>query len=175
MASTKSSAFPVILGGFVIFLIACGGAYFVLGPGAEQPAEKPKDPNVIEWEADFPGHEYVGRKPEKTASGMLYMDLTEGDGPTPPSSTSTVRVHYTGWLRNGKKFDSSYDRNAPAEFALNKVIPGWTEGVGSMKVGGKRKLIIPYKLGYGEKGEPPNIPPKATLVFDVELLSIVKP
>jgi FKBP-type peptidyl-prolyl cis-trans isomerase len=107
-----------------------------------------------------------------TGSGLMHATLREGDGPTPPSSSSNVKVHYEGTLTNGKKFDSSYDRNAPATFPLNRVIPGWTEGVGSMKVGEKRRLIIPSDLGYGDRGAPPDIPGKATLVFDVELLAI---
>ncbi len=108
-----------------------------------------------------------------TASGLMHATLREGDGPTPPSSSSNVKVHYKGTLTNGKQFDSSYDRNAPATFPLNRVIPGWTEGVGSMKVGEKRRLIIPSDLGYGDRGAPPDIPGKATLVFDVELLEIL--
>lgn len=108
-----------------------------------------------------------------TASGLRYATLRAGEGPTPPSAKSNVKVHYVGTLTNGKKFDSSYDRNAPATFPLNRVIPGWTEGVGSMKVGEKRRLIIPSDLGYGDRGAPPDIPGKATLVFDVELLEIL--
>lgn len=107
-----------------------------------------------------------------TDSGLKYATLRAGEGPTPPSSSSTVKVHYVGTLTNGKKFDSSYDRNAPATFPLNRVIPGWTEGVGSMQVGEKRRLIIPSDLGYGDRGAPPDIPGGATLVFDVELLEI---
>jgi FKBP-type peptidyl-prolyl cis-trans isomerase FkpA len=108
----------------------------------------------------------------KTASGLTYYDLKVGDGPSPAGPTSTVRVHYTGWLTNGQKFDSSVDSGQPATFPLNRVIPGWTEGVGSMKVGGKRKLIIPSRQGYGPQGSPPKIPGNATLVFDIELLGL---
>lgn len=107
-------------------------------------------------------------------SGLMFIDLEEGDGPTPPTPASKVTVHYTGYLLDGTKFDSSVDRGTPATFPLNGVIRGWTEGVGSMRVGGKRKLIIPYDMAYGERGRPPQIPAKATLVFDVELIEIVE-
>ena len=106
-----------------------------------------------------------------TDTGLIYIDLLVGEGAT-PAPTDTVEVHYTGWLLDGTRFDSSVDRGMPATFPLNRVIKGWTEGVGSMKVGGKRKLIIPWDLGYGRSGNPPRIPPEATLVFDVELLAI---
>lgn len=116
------------------------------------------------------------KKPDikTTASGLQYQVLTEGKG-AKPKATDAVRVHYKGTLLDGKTFDSSYDRNEPAVFPLNQVAPGWSEGVQLMPVGSKYKLWIPSSLGYGEKGTPGGpIPPNATLVFEVELLEIVK-
>ncbi len=117
------------------------------------------------------GQDDSGHKVEKTASGLQYIILKPGDGPS-PKATDTVQVHYTGWLlETGKEFDSSVRRGRPATFPLNRVIKGWTEGVGMMKVGEKRRLIIPPDLAYGKRGRP-SIPPNSTLVFDVELLAI---
>ena len=111
---------------------------------------------------------------QTTASGLQYQVITEGKGPK-PQPTDVVRVNYKGTLLDGKTFDSSYDRNEPATFPLNQVVPGWQEGIAMMPVGSKYKFWIPAKLGYGDKGTPGGpIPPNATLVFEVELLDIVK-
>jgi len=111
----------------------------------------------------------------KTPSGLGYQDLLVGTGPA-PTAGKPVKVHYTGWLENGKKFDSSVDRGEPFVFTIGagQVIPGWDEGVMTMKVGGKRKLTIPANLGYGAAGAGGVIPPNATLIFEVELLDVAK-
>ena len=110
---------------------------------------------------------------QTTASGLKYTDHVEGTGETPKPG-QTVTVHYTGTLTDGKKFDSSKDRDEPFSFTIGigQVIKGWDEGVMTMKPGGKRKLTIPPELGYGSRGAGGVIPPNATLVFDVELISI---
>lgn len=110
----------------------------------------------------------------RTNSGLQYEDSVVGTG-TEAVAGKTVEVHYTGTLGDGSKFDSSHDRKKPFAFKLGagQVIKGWDEGVAGMKVGGKRKLVIPYQLGYGDRGHPPVIPAKAELTFEVELLKVV--
>jgi FKBP-type peptidyl-prolyl cis-trans isomerase len=114
-------------------------------------------------------------KPTTTSSGLQFWDIVVGAGAT-AAAGKTVKVHYTGWLTDGKKFDSSVDRGQPFSFPLGggRVIKGWDEGVAGMKVGGKRQLRIPPELGYGARGASGVIPPNATLIFDVELLDVGK-
>ncbi len=108
-----------------------------------------------------------------TASGLQYVVVKEGTGAT-PTKADTVKCHYKGTLTSGEQFDSSYDRGQPAEFPVGGVIPGWTEALQLMKVGAKYKLFIPSELAYGASGRP-GIPPNSALVFEVELMEIVKP
>lgn len=132
----------------------------------KKPAETPTmSSNIPELPA--------GAETITTASGLQYVDINPGEGAT-PAKGDRVQMHYTGWLTDGKKFDSSVDRGQPFVFTLGvgQVIKGWDEGVASMKTGGKRRLIIPPDLGYGPRGAGGVIPPNATLVFDVELLGI---
>ncbi|MFO0985549.1 MAG: FKBP-type peptidyl-prolyl cis-trans isomerase [Planctomycetota bacterium] len=119
----------------------------------------------------FPGDPVDGKWIE-TGSGLKYFELAVGSGAQPKSKATRVKVHYTGWLVDGTKFDSSFDRGEAYITPLNQVIAGWSEGVLGMKVGGKRKLIIPYDLGYGVEGTQ-GIPGRATLIFDVELMEIL--
>jgi peptidylprolyl isomerase len=135
------------------------------------PACSQKESRVVQEEkkpAAVAGQEMV-----KTPSGLAYQDLVPGAGVS-PAPGKQVTVHYTGWLENGTKFDSSVDRNEPFNFVIGagQVIPGWDEGVMSMKVGGKRKLVIPAQLGYGAAGAGGVIPPNATLIFEVILLDV---
>ena len=116
-------------------------------------------------------------KPVTTASGLQIIDTVVGTGPSPKPGQICV-MHYTGWLyengQKGKKFDSSVDRNEPFEFPIgqHRVIAGWDSGFEGMRVGGRRRLFIPYQLAYGEAGRPPAIPPKSELIFDVELMAV---
>lgn len=107
----------------------------------------------------------------KTASGMVYKSLKDGTGKSPTAS-SMVEVNYRGTLPDGKEFDSSYKRNQSAKFPLSRVIPCWTEGVQMMKAGGKAKLVCPPELAYGARGAGRDVPPNATLIFEVELLDV---
>jgi FKBP-type peptidyl-prolyl cis-trans isomerase len=109
----------------------------------------------------------------KTASGLVYWDIRVGNGDVAKEG-SHVRVHYTGWLTTGKKFDSSVDAGKPFDFTIGngEVIKGWEEGVAGMRVGGKRQLRIPPNLGYGAEGTPGGLPPNATLIFDIRLLGV---
>jgi FKBP-type peptidyl-prolyl cis-trans isomerase FkpA len=107
----------------------------------------------------------------RTASGLVYRELTPGMGAS-AKPTDVVKVHYRGTLVDGTEFDSSYKRNEPAQFPLNRVIPCWTEGVQKMKVGGKSQLVCPSSIAYGDAGSPPVIPGGATLIFEIELLGI---
>lgn len=138
--------------------------------GAEQPRSARPAAELVRELAEA-ASAASGVPPIRLDSGLVYLDLAEGEGDPPPPG-ATVRVHYTGCLADGTQFDSSHARGEPAEFPLGAVIRGWAEGVGSMRPGGKRRLIIPPDLGYGESGSPPAVPPNAVLDFVVELLAI---
>jgi FKBP-type peptidyl-prolyl cis-trans isomerase len=116
---------------------------------------------------DFPSLD--AKEWKKLDSGMKVWDVKEGKGDEAKAG-ATVKVNYTGWLTNGKKFDSSFDRKEPISFGLNQVIKGWTEGVPGMKPGGVRRLVIPPEMAYGKRGAGRDIPPDSTLVFVIEYL-----
>ncbi len=146
----------------------------VTSPTAEAvmpPTVAAKPPAAADLTVDqLPGEPATGEI-QSTASGLRYVVLAEGSGDK-PTADSNVTVHYTGYLTDGTKFDSSVDRGEPAKFGLNAVIAGWTEGLQLMSPGAKYKLIVPSELGYGPAGFPPVIPGNADLVFDVELLEV---
>ncbi|HEY6837843.1 MAG TPA: FKBP-type peptidyl-prolyl cis-trans isomerase [Geobacteraceae bacterium] len=152
----------------IVFLLLV--AAVVIPACAQKESSQPVEKKVESASPAAPAGQAV-----TTPSGLSYQDLVVGTGPAPVPGKA-VKVHYTGWLTNGTKFDSSLDRGTPFEFVIGagQVIPGWDEGVMTMKVGGKRKLIIPPQLGYGSAGAGGVIPPNATLIFDVELISVEK-
>jgi len=147
----------------IVVLIAAGIVLSV----AAQTAKKPTHPTHLVTR----GPTKVTGEGVKTASGLQYWDIKVGTGEEAKPG-GKVKVHYTGWLSSGKKFDSSVG-SAPFDFTIGQgeVIKGWDEGVAGMKVGGKRQLRIPPELAYGEDGHPPQIPPNSTLVFDVTLVA----
>lgn len=154
-------------------LVIAGVAYVVSQNSTTPPSPPTSTPTPA---TNFTPPEPVSVDADGTAtmaSGLKYKDIVEGAGESPRPGR-LVKVHYTGTLANGKKFDSSVDRGQPYQFVIGKgaVIKGWDEGVMTMKVGGKRKLIIPPDLGYGAKGRGEDIPPNSTLLFDVELLGV---
>lgn len=161
MIRKKSILFAFIVAVFA-FAIGCGKS------------EK-SDTSGLSGASAPSGPTKVTGQPTTTASGLQYWDVVVGTGATAVPG-KPVSVHYTGWLTNGEKFDSSVDRGKPFVFPLGEgqVIKGWDEGVVGMKAGGKRQLRIPPALGYGEAGAGGDIPPNATLIFDVELLEVGK-
>jgi FKBP-type peptidyl-prolyl cis-trans isomerase FkpA len=155
----------ILILGIPAILIVIGGGYFIDRFLYQPQTEEVTGPPAIDSSIQT----------VTTDSGLQYQDIVVGTG-AEAQPGSTVSVHYTGWLTDGTKFDSSVDRNKPIVFPLGvgRVIRGWDEGVSGMKVGGKRRLTIPADLAYGEQGSAPVIPPNAVLIFDVELLDVTQ-
>jgi peptidylprolyl isomerase len=157
---------------------AASGSQASPSTGGVRPSSSPTQggqpaPPTQQTDGNAPGIPPLTGPIQTTASGLRYIDEKVGDGASPTKGQQTT-VQYTGWLTNGTKFDSSRDRNSPFTFpiGMEKVIKGWDEGVATMKVGGKRRLIIPAALAYGPTGRPPTIPGNSTLIFDVELIAV---
>ena len=157
LRTTRGAAAAAAVGLVVVLAVAAAAQ----GPTPSQPAGGPPPLSaMVQWHT--------------TASGLKYADTAVGTG-AEPQDGQTVVVHFTGWLADGMQFDSSRDRNKPFGFQLGsrQVIKGWDEGVRGMRVGGKRRLIVPPSLGYGARGIGGLIPPDATLTFDIELLRVI--
>lgn len=156
--------FHVALGAFALLMIALVLVSVVFAP-------KDAPPVAATTDSKLPGDPVEG-EPTTTPSGLKYYDQVVGTG-TSPNPASQVTIHYSGYLTDGTKFDSSRDRGEPMTHSAVGFVPGFNEGIKTMKVGGKRKLIIPGKLGYGANPQPGSkIPPNATLIFDIELLEV---
>jgi FKBP-type peptidyl-prolyl cis-trans isomerase FkpA len=158
----------ILILGIPAILIVIGGGYFI-----DRYIYLPKNETQATTAVEEPPLIDSSIQTVTTDSGLQYQDIVVGTG-AEAQPGSKVTVHYTGWLTDGTKFDSSVDRNKPYEFPLGagRVIRGWDEGVSGMKVGGQRRLTIPPELAYGKDGMPPVIPGNATLIFDVELLDV---
>jgi peptidylprolyl isomerase len=154
----------------MLAVVACDDDDATDDGGSTPPTGSTSMPTQPAGPTDIPKPDVSG-EPTVTSTGLQIIDIEEGDGQE-AVITDRVTVHYTGWLEDGTMFDSSIPRGQPTPLSLDQVIQGWTEGVTGMKVGGKRRLIIPPELAYGEAGFGDTIPPGATLTFDIELVSI---